>query len=86
MDGALIVTIASVSVTGLGVIGGGFWMIWSKLGGQSKAIGRVEGTLKATLESYSGRFDAVDGDVKRLDERIDHVSDRVNGLFEGSEK
>lgn len=85
MDGALIATIAGVGVAGLGVVGGGFWMIWAKLGSNSKAIGRVEGTLKATLENYSGQFSAVGEDVRRLDGRIDHLDDRVNGLFESSE-
>ena len=86
IDGALIATIAGVGVTGLGVVGGGFWMIWSRLGSNSKAIGRVEGTLKATLENYSGQFGAIGEDVKRLNGRMDHLDDRVNGLFESPEK
>ena len=80
MDGPLIATIVSSSVIVGGAIGSGFWKVWTKIGDQSKSIGRLEGKmdgLGTRMHSYEKQMEGFDSRVSRLDQRINGFVDTL---------
>ncbi len=71
MDGPLIATVVSSSVVIATAIGGGFWKVWTKIGDQSKSIGRLEGKM----DGYEKHLEGFDTRVGRLDERLNGFVD-----------
>ena len=78
MDGVLVVTIITCSVGVSGAIGGGFWKVWTKIGDQNKAIGRLEGKM----DGVGTRMHSFEKQMEGFDKRIDRLDRRLNGFVD----
>ena len=76
MDGALIATIIAGSVAIGGALAGGFWKVWTKIGDQNKAIGRLEGKM----DGLHTRMHGYEKQLEGFDQRIGRLDGRINGL------
>lgn len=80
MDGALIATVVSSSVVVGGAIISGFWRISTRIGNQDKSIGILGGKVDGLRTST----DIVQKQILGIDQRIDRLDGRINGIITGS--
>lgn len=78
MDGPIIAAIITSGVALSGVIGGGFWKLWGRVGDQSKAIGRLEGKV----DGLGTRMHSYEKQLEGFDQRIGRLDRRMNGLID----